>query len=189
MLSDYILGLGQVMDREILFGTLSAISNPLINSTTGCAVTVSNPATMAQLNNLYHAIDPSIRMQAQWVFSNDTHADLVNLADAASRLIFNPGATGSVAGNVPGTLLGLPINTSSMLPAGGTTGSVVLTVPSNFILAVGVSGVKSAFSDDVYFLSDQRVWRFDYRVNGCPRNASKITLLDSTIVSATAYES
>lgn len=187
MLRDYILGLGQVMDREIMFGTLSAVANPLVNGTTGVAVSGANPNTYAILDNMYHAIDPAVRDQAVWIFSNDTHADLMATADAANRLIFNPGAVGSIAAGVPQTLFGLPIVVSSQLPAGGTTGNIILTVPSAFILAEGVSGVKSAFSDDVYFLSDQRVWRFDYRCNGCPRQASKVQLIDGTYVSNTAY--
>jgi HK97 family phage major capsid protein len=177
-----------IVDREIINAPLSVISNPLVNSTTGVACTGSNPATYAQLVNMYTAIEPTVRSQAQWYFSNDTYIDLLSTADAANRLVFNPGVNGSISASVPGTLFGLPVNVIEQLPAAGAgAGNIICTVPSKYILAVKAGGVKMSMSDQVYWLSDQSLFKFVFRMNGAPEQASKVTLVDSTVVSNTSY--
>jgi HK97 family phage major capsid protein len=182
----YIDGLAFQVDDEIFNGTL-AVTNPLVNATTGVAVTTASPATYANLVDIYTGVEASVRSRAEWFVSNDVYSSLMSVADAGNRLVFNPGVNGSISQNVPGSIFGLPLNVVSQLPAVTSAGAIVLTVPSKYILAVKAGGPKMAISDQVYFLSDQSIFRFTYRLDGAPEQASKVTLKDSTVVSNTAY--
>jgi HK97 family phage major capsid protein len=77
------------------------------------------------------------------------------------------------------TLLGRPYYETEYQPAAGTAGDLILASPSNYKMIEKAGGIQSASSIHVNFIYDESVFRFVYRVDGCPLWASAVTEHDA----------
>ncbi len=78
-----------------------------------------------------------------------------------------------------GSMFGRPVIETEYNPYLGTAGDVMLISPSNYAL-ITKGGVEAASSIHVKFDYDETCYRFVYRVDGEPLNASAITAYDGT---------
>lgn len=86
---------------------------------------------------------------------------------------------GGITGSQYGSIFGRPVIETEYNPYLGTTGDVMLVSPSNYAM-ITKSGVEAASSIHIKFDYDETAFRFVYRVDGEPINASAITAYDGT---------
>lgn len=86
---------------------------------------------------------------------------------------------GGLSGSQYGSMFGRPVIETEYNPYLGTTGDVMLISPSNYAMIVK-GGVEAASSIHIKFDYDETAFRFVYRVDGEPYNASAITAYDGT---------
>lgn len=86
---------------------------------------------------------------------------------------------GGLSGSQYGSIFGRPVIETEYNPYLGTTGDVMLISPSNYAMIVK-GGVEAASSIHIKFDYDETAFRFVYRVDGEPINASPITAYDGT---------
>lgn len=113
-----------------------------------------------------------------WILSRSAYGAVQGLEDSAGNRIFQ-GPTG-IAGNVFGTLKGLPIVVSDYAQAVGTVGDIILANLSKYRI-VAKGGLRMASSAHVKFLSDETVFKLAYRAAGKPTGI-KQTATDGTVV-------
>jgi len=78
-----------------------------------------------------------------------------------------------------GSIFGRPVIETEYNPYLGTAGDVMLISPSNYAM-ITKGGVEAASSIHIKFDYDETAFRFVYRVDGEPLNASPITAYDGT---------
>jgi HK97 family phage major capsid protein len=78
------------------------------------------------------------------------------------------------AGSVYGTIKGAPAIPVEVASGAGDVGDILLADLSQYLL-IDKDNIQTAESIHVEFLTDQRVFRFKYRVNGQPIRKSKVT--------------
>ncbi len=86
---------------------------------------------------------------------------------------------GGFSGAQYGSMFGRPVIETEYNPYLGTAGDVMLISPSNYAL-ITKGGVEAASSIHIKFDYDETAFRFVYRVDGEPLNASAITAYDGT---------
>ena len=86
---------------------------------------------------------------------------------------------GGLSGSQYGSIFGRPVIETEYNPYLGTTGDVMLISPSNYAM-ITKAGVEAASSIHIKFDYDETAFRFVYRVDGEPINASAITAYDGT---------
>jgi HK97 family phage major capsid protein len=117
-----------------------------------------------------------------WIVHPTLHAKLFALAANAG-----PAVTLTLFGKTPKlVLLGIPVETTDVLPALGTPRDVVLADLAYY--AIGTrQDFALAYSGEPFFTSNQGVWRLTSRVDGAPFVSGPITLADGSQVGPFAY--
>ena len=111
--------LGRRMSSDYTVGDGSAKPKGLLtSSTTGVTTASSTAITYAELNNLYHSVDPLYRNNAVWMMHDLTLSYLEqNLKDNNNRPLFvGVGTFGNYSGATPETLLGKRIVINNSMP-------------------------------------------------------------------------
>lgn len=121
---------------------------------------------------------PSAHRRAFWAMHPYVLDKLVQLADAANRLVWVPNVSGA-QDRIPGTLFGLPVRFTEKVPALGTKGDVMLIDPSLYVIG-DRKQVEITASEHVNFLKNQMTWRLVERVDGQPWLDKAITLQDAS---------
>lgn len=125
---------------------------------------------------------PASQKRGCWVCNVNALGQLLQMADAANRVVWIPVSGGAQMG-APGNLLGLPVYFTEKLPALGTAGDIILVDPSLYVIGDRMM-IEIAASEHVNFLKNQMTWRVVERVDGQPWLDNVITLQDgSTTVS------
>lgn len=148
-----------------------------IESWVGHAQTVSvakdsgqSGATISARNvtNMYNA--QKRPGQAVWVVSRSALGYVQALTTGAGGVpLYLP--NNNLSGAPFGTLLGRPIYVSDVGTGGtgaqavGSVGDISFINPNAYLL-VQRNGLTVAASDDIYFLTDKRCWKFRYRIGG-----------------------
>ena len=117
-----------------------------------------------------------------WIVHPTVHAKLFALAAIAG-----PAVTLTLFGKTPKlVLLGIPVETTDVLPALGTPRDVVLADLAYY--AIGMrQDFALAYSGEPFFTSNQGVWRLTSRVDGAPFVSGPIMLADGSQVGPFAY--
>jgi HK97 family phage major capsid protein len=129
--------------------------------------------TPTNIVNMWSRLPAPSRARACWLINEDVEAALAAISNAASQLFLPRG----VFGNADPLLMGRPVYTIEQASVLGSVGDIVLFDPSQYVLVDG--GIGSVLSAHYYWLSDQSVYRFVYRVDGNPLWASAITPFNS----------
>lgn len=140
----------------------------------------SGAFALADVANMWSKLLPTSQNKAVWIMSQSLIPKLIQLADAAGRVVFMPTApsgSGSISGAMPMQLLGRPVYFTEKLPALGTTGDVLLADLSMYIVADRGS-LEVAASEHALFLTNQMAWRFIKRVEGQPWMDNYVTYQD-----------
>ena len=111
-----------------------------------------------------------------WLASHTLFPSLLNLAVGTTPVFLPPGG---LSGLPYATLLGRPYYETEYQPAAGTQGDIILVSPSCYKMIEKSGGIQSASSIHVNFIYDESVFRFVYRVDGCPLWASAVTEHDA----------
>jgi HK97 family phage major capsid protein len=122
---------------------------------------------------------------AVWIMSQTLIPQLVQLADAAGRVVWIPNqqSMGGAAQSLPVTLFGLPIIFTEKVGALGGKGDVMLA-DFQYYLIGDRQNVQIDTSMHAFFGTNQFAWRCIKRVDGQPWLDNAITLADgSTTVS------
>ena len=98
---DVIQGSGSGEPLGIMYGTAGTIEADVLSGTTA--------QNVAALNNLVHALDPSYRQGASWIFNDTTAAAIEGMLDAAGRPILINALSGIESGISRPTLFGYPV--------------------------------------------------------------------------------
>jgi HK97 family phage major capsid protein len=123
------------------------------------------------------------------------NADWLMHPDVLEQLMFMefPVGTGGVPVFLPpggasaspfGTLLGRPIVSTDQCSALGTSGDIVFSDLSDYIL-IAKGGTRAESSMHVRFLNDEQTFRFIFRANGQPKNRSTLTLKNTSTTRST----
>ena len=191
-LSQYVAGLvgaafGQVVDREILFGTLG-----ICTAAMGHLSTVSLPPsgtypTAAELATMYNSVAQGYLAGSEWFMSHKQYANLLNLtapaASGGAGYAF-PIMTTDAANPAKKLLFGHPINIIEQAAATNAAGSIIFGNFSEYaIVTKGTMTPSVAMSLHVKFDSNQQTYRFITRIGGAPLLYSKVALPDGTNVS------
>lgn len=110
-----------------------------------------------------------------WIASQTTIPQLIQIADASSRVIWSQ----SASAGLPPTLYGYPVMFHDRSPALGTKGDLVLTDLSAYLIKDG-SGPIVAVSEHFRFQNDEVAFRLVANVDGQPWLNEPITLEGST---------
>jgi HK97 family phage major capsid protein len=151
-------------------GVLNAKAALSVTRNTGNSFKYVDAATMMS------KLLPASQRKAFWAMHPYVLAQLVQLADAANRVVWVP-SIGGAQDRIPGTLFGLPVRFTEKLPALGTKGDVVLIDPSLYVIGDRMQ-IEIAASEHVNFLKNQMTWRVVERVDGQPWLDNAITLQD-----------
>lgn len=185
--------LRRVGPDELGWLTQNAVVNGLGNTqplgfmNSGCLVTASKQSGQAAATFLYeNALNMWTRMAARnranavWLINQDVEPELYQMhmtIGTAGAPVFLPSSTGA-SGQPYSTLFGRPIIPIEQCATLGTTGDVVLCDPSAYLLAD--KKIKADSSIHVRFQYDESVFRFIYRVDGCPELDNAITPANGT---------
>jgi HK97 family phage major capsid protein len=116
-----------------------------------------------------------------WVASQTVIPQLAAMVDAGNHAVWIGGgnlAQGASA-SMPGTLFGVPIVFAERLPGLGTKGDLNLLDLSYYLIKDG-SGPFAASADQIFFLSNQTVFKIVWNVDGKPWLTEPIGLEGST---------
>jgi HK97 family phage major capsid protein len=176
--SDYAFLQGNGAGKPV--GILNAPASIVQNRTT------TGKFLLADAANMYADLLTTSMGSAVWLMSQTLIPQLVQLADAANRVVWLPNAQspgGGAAQTMPATLFGLPIIFTEKLPALGTKGDVMLVDPSYYMVGDRMQ-IEIASSIHFRFQNNQTAWRFLARLDGKPWLDKYVTLADAaTIVS------
>jgi len=192
-LSQYVAGLvgsafGQIVDREILFGTLGICTAAMGHLSTVSLPPAGTYPTAAELATMYNSLSQGYINGAEWFMSHKQYASLLNLtapaASGGAGYAF-PIMTVDAANPTKQKLFGLPINIIEQAAATNVAGSIILANWSQYaIVTKGTMTPQVAMSLHVKFDSNQQVYRFITRLGGSPLLYSKVQLVDGTNVSS-----
>jgi HK97 family phage major capsid protein len=154
-------------------GMLNA-SGPVIAVTRTSAGVISYADVAKLMANLL----PSSLNRAIWVVHPYGLQDLVQLRDAAGRVVWVNALAGAVE-KIPGYLFGRPVYISEKVPAYGTRGDLSLLDPGLYVIGDRMA-LEVAASEHVNFLKNQMTWRIVERVDGRPWIEKAITLADGS---------
>jgi HK97 family phage major capsid protein len=117
--------------------------------------------------NMYARLYAPLRKNAIWLINQDVEPQL--------QAMVMPGTTPAIPAYLPpgglsvkpyGTLLGLPVMPLEACQALGTLGDILLVDPTQYLLALKGSGMKSDVSIHLYFDTGHIAFRFEMRVGG-----------------------
>jgi HK97 family phage major capsid protein len=137
-----------------------------------------NKISYADVAAILGRLLPSSLQRAIWVIHPYGLQDLVQLRDAAGRVVWVD-ALGGATKNVPGYLFGRPVYISEKVPTYGTKGDLSLLDPGLYVIGDRMA-LEVAASEHVNFLKNQMTWRVVERVDGQPWIEKAITLADGT---------
>jgi HK97 family phage major capsid protein len=138
----------------------------------------SGKISYADVASIISRILPSSLQRAIWVVHPYGLIDLVQLRDAAGRVVWVDAMGGAQKG-VPGYLFGRPVFVSEKVPTYGTKGDLSLLDPGLYVIADRMT-LEVAASEHVNFLNNQMTWRVVERVDGQPWIEKAITLADGS---------
>lgn len=191
-ISSYVAGLvgsafGQVIDREILYGTLGVCTAKMGHLSTVVSTPTGTYPTIAELATMYNSMDAGHLSGAEWYMSHKQFAALMNITSpAASGGSGNafPIMTIDAANPAKMKLFGHNINILERAQATNVAGSILFANWNDYALVTkGTMTPQVAMSLHVKFDSNQQTYRFITRLGGAPLAYSKILLLDGTYVS------
>lgn len=169
-----------LLDEAIMNGT--GAQQPLGVANAACKVDVSKETGQAADTIVYENIVAMwarmwarSRANAVWFVNQDCEPQLMTMAlvvGAGGVPVYMP--AGGVSATPYATLLGRPVIPVEQCATVGTVGDIVLADMSQYQL-VDKPGIKAAQSIHVQFLTDQRAFRFIYRVDGQPLWHSALT--------------
>jgi HK97 family phage major capsid protein len=151
-------------------GMLQAAACIAVTRATGGKISYADVASVLS------RVLPSSLNRAIWVVHPYGLVDLVQLRDAAGRLVW-VNAMGGGQERVPGYLFGRPVYISEKVPTYGQRGDLSLLDPSLYIIGDRMA-LEVAASEHVNFLKNQMTWRIVERVDGQPWLEKAITLAD-----------
>lgn len=190
-LSQYVAGLvgkafGQVIDREILFGTLGICTAAMGHLSTVAVTPAGTYPTAAELANMYNAMAQGYLDGAEWYMSHKQFAALLNLTSPAGTAQGSfPIMTVDAAAPAKRLLFGKPVNVIEQAAASNVAGSIIFANWSEYaIVTKGTMTPSIAMSLHVKFDSNQQTYRFITRLGGAPLLYSKIGLVDGSNVSS-----
>jgi HK97 family phage major capsid protein len=132
----------------------------------------------ADVASIISRLLPSSLQRAVWVVHPYGLIDLVQLRDAAGRVVWVDAMGGAQKG-VPGYLFGRPVFISEKVPTYGTKGDLSLLDPGLYVIGDRMQ-LEVAASEHVNFLKNQMTWRVVERVDGQPWLEKAVTLADGT---------
>jgi len=160
------------VDKAIIYGNGGSSINGIANSAVTIPVTATDPITLAELQDMYHAYYGS--PNGVWCMSKNGLEEIIDLDFTTAPFTYDP----TVEEGVPyGRLMGLPILVSDVM-AGD---DIVLADYSAFVLAQ--KEVTTAVNSSLKFLEDEKAFRFVLRINGAVGWTSQMTLEDGSVVS------
>jgi HK97 family phage major capsid protein len=169
--------------EEYAFLQGNGVGKPLgMLNTSGPVIQVtratSGKISYADVANLMSRLLPSSLSRAVWVVHPYGLIDLVQLRDAAGRVVWVD-AMGGAQQSVPGYLFGRPVFISEKVPTYGTAGDLSLLDPGLYVIGDRMA-LEVAASEHVNFLKNQMTWRIVERVDGRPWIEKAITLADGS---------
>jgi HK97 family phage major capsid protein len=166
--------------EEYAFLQGNGVGKPLgmINAPAYIAVARATPGKLsyADVATIMSRLLPSSLNRAIWVVHPYGLIDLVQLRDAAGRVVWVDAMGGAQKG-IPGFLFGRPVFISEKVPTYGSTGDLSLLDPGLYVIGDRMS-LEVAASEHVNFLKNQMTWRIVERVDGQPWVEKAITLAD-----------
>ena len=192
-LSQYVAGLvgkafGQVIDREILYGTLGICTAQMGHLSTVKVTPAGTYPTAAELASMYNGMSAGYLDGAEWFMGHKQYANLLNLtapaASGGAGYAF-PIMTTDADDSAKKRLFGHPINIMEQAAASNAAGSIVFANWMNYgIVTKGTMTPQVAMSLHVKFDSNQQTYRFITRIGGAPLLYSNVLLTDGSNVSS-----
>ena len=189
-LSQYVAGLvgaafGQVIDREILAGTLSVMTPVIGHGSVVSLPPAGTYPTAQELATMYNSLNSGYLAGAEWFMSHKQYAALMNLTSpSASAGGTYPIFTVDASNPTKKLLFGHPVNVIEQAKATNVAGSILFANFSEYALVTkGTMTPQVAMSLHVKFVSNQQCYRFITRIGGAPLLKSKVLLPDGTYVS------
>jgi HK97 family phage major capsid protein len=134
----------------------------------------SSTVVYENLVKMWARMHPKHQRDAIWFVNVDVNPQLDILSLPSGTAALEPRFIGYDNQGVM-RIKGRPVVASEFCQTLGTSGDIVLFSPSGYALWEHASGVQSASSIHVQFLTDQMVFRFTYRCDGQPIYASALT--------------
>jgi HK97 family phage major capsid protein len=169
-----------LLDMAILSGT--GAGEPLGWNKSAAKVSVSKESGQAASTIVFENIVKMwarmwgrSRSNAVWFINQDVEPQLQTMAyrvGTSAVPVYLP--AGGVSGTPYSTLYGRPIVPIEQAETVGTTGDIVLADMSQYQL-IDKGGIRTDESIHVSFLTDERAFRFIYRVGGSPMWTSALT--------------
>jgi HK97 family phage major capsid protein len=174
-----------LLDDAILNG--NGAINPLGLANAPCTINVAaeaaQPAGTIVYENvlkMWSRMWAKSRANSVWFINQDCEPQLATMGlviGAGGIPVYMP--AGGVSGTPYSTLFGRPVIPIEQCATCGTVGDIILADMSQYQL-IDKGGIQTAESIHVAFLTDQRAFRFIYRVDGQPRWASALTPANGT---------
>jgi len=190
-LSQYVAGLvgkafGQVIDREILFGTLGICTAQIGHASAVSLPPAGTYPTAIELSNMYNSMSQGYLQGAEWYMSHKQYGALMNMISPAGTAQGSfPIMTTDISNPAKKLLFGHPINVIEQAAASNVAGSIIFANMSEYALVTkGTMTPQVAMSLHVKFDSNQQTYRFITRLGGAPLLYSKIGLVDGSNVSS-----
>lgn len=173
--------IGFLLDAAIVSG--SGAGQPLGILNADCLVTVSKETgqiadTIVAENviNMYSRMHRTGKIKAVWLVNSECWPQLFQLSmtfGASSYPLFMP--PGGLSQSPYGTLFGRPVIEVEQASALGDKGDIVFADLTQYLLIDKASGINTAVSIHVKFLTDETAFRFTYRCDGQPIWKSALT--------------
>ena len=131
-------------------GTGSSQHDGIVTSAADSSLTLAanTAVTYEELLTLEHAVDPSYRQGASWMFNDTIFRQIKEIADSQNRPLFLPA---NLQSGAPGTLLGYPVAINQDMASGSASKCLLFGRMDKFFVR-RVQGVTLRRSDD---------WNFD----------------------------
>ena len=172
-------------EQAFLLGT--GAGQPLGITTCAAALAVArtnaNDFTLADAAKMVAKLLPGWSPETTcWIVHPTVHAKLFALAASAGPAV----SLVPLAGRPQLVLLGIPVETTDMLPALGTAKDVVLADLAYYTIGTR-QDFAVAYSGAPFFTTNQGVWRLTSRVDGAPFLSGPLTLADGSQVTPFVY--
>jgi len=168
--------LGYQLGEEVLFGDGAKGPKGILHSSNASLITVSKESGQSTEKLMYkNIVKMRARMwskggsRAKFFYNKEHEVNFPGLyiptGSNAGTLIYTP--PGSVPGNLGGFILGAPAVECPNLPAPGTLNDIIYADFGEYIF-IDKGGLKGQSSIHVEFLKGEKVFKWDYRMNGAP---------------------
>jgi HK97 family phage major capsid protein len=172
-------GAAWMEDYAFLRGTGAGQPLGVINSPAAISVTRQTAGTVTydDLANMLEAFLPS--GNGVWLASQSLMSDLVTMTGPSGNpsYLWNGVAGQSIAGRVPGTLLGYPIIWDEKIPRRGYSGDIGLYDLSYYLIGDRQSTTVESTKFEAW-KEDKTSWRMVHRVDGRPWLSAPFTYED-----------